>query len=153
MSPQLEGLGPKAHDLIISSHIAEGENLPQFHLIDLHTRSEIFLSQDKTGQINNLTGKYIMEMTKWKHLQRYMTPYKIYYREFECQTQSHQLSTASTSTIEEVFETLDTVDIDMESSHSMIEPIFNRNFSNTFQHQNEPNQRQLIHKHTGQQYQ
>ena len=35
----------------------------------------------------------------------------------------------------------------------MIEPIVNRNFGNTFQHQNGPYQRQHTHKNTSQQYQ
>ena len=41
----------------------------------------------------------------------------------------------------------------MTSSHSMIEPIFNNNSGNTFQHHNGPNQRQHIHKNTSQQHQ
>ena len=41
----------------------------------------------------------------------------------------------------------------MTSSHSIIEPIVNRNFGNIFQHHNRPNQRQPIHRNTIQQYQ
>ena len=41
----------------------------------------------------------------------------------------------------------------MNTSHSMIEPIFKRNFGNIFQHQNGPNQCQNTHKNTSQQYQ
>ena len=38
-------------------------------------------------------------------------------------------------------------------SSDIIETIVNRNFGNTFHHQNGPNQRQNVHKHTYQQYQ
>ena len=77
-----------------------------------------------------------------------MTPYELDYRKFERLPQSHQLSTKFTSTIKEVFETLDTFDIYMTSSHSMIEPIVNRNYGNIFQHNNGPNQFQHIQKNT-----
>ena len=56
--------------------------------------------QDETGQKNNLTGKYIMELSKLKHLQFYMTNFELDYRKFECPTQRHQLSTILHSTIE-----------------------------------------------------
>ena len=81
-----------------------------------------------------------------KHLQRYITPIELDYRKFERLQQSHKISNVFTSTIEENFETLETSDIDITSSHSMIEPIFSHNFSNTFQHQNGPNQPQYIQK-------
>ena len=60
VSPKLVVLGPKSQDLVISFYLDEGETIPQFHIRYLHIRSEIFLLQDETGQINNLTGKYIM---------------------------------------------------------------------------------------------
>ena len=41
----------------------------------------------------------------------------------------------------------------MNTSHSMIEPISNRNFGNTFQHQNGRNQSQHTHKNTSRKYQ
>ena len=82
-----------------------------------------------------------------------MTPFGLYYGNFECLPQSQKLSTTFNPTIEEVFETLETSDIDMTSSPSMIEPIVNRNFGNKFQHQNGPNQRQHTHKNTSQKYQ
>ena len=112
----------------------------------------MFLLQDKTGQINNLTVKYTMELSKLKHLQIYMTIYEPDDNFFECIPQSHHISTAFTSTIEEVFENIETTDIDMTSSHSMIEPIVNRDFGNQFQHQNGTNQHQHIHKNTNKQY-
>ena len=57
MSTQLGGLVPKSQDLVISFFLGEVETLPQFHLRALQIRTEIFLLQDKTGKINNLTGK------------------------------------------------------------------------------------------------
>ena len=113
MSPQLGGLGPKYQDLVIYFLLGEIENIPQFHLRDIHTRSEIFLLQDKTGQINRPTGKYIMELSKLKHIQQYMNTFKLDYIKFENLTQRHQLSTILHSTIEEVFVTLEPADVDM----------------------------------------
>ena len=63
-----------------------------------------------------------------------MTPFELDYIKFERLPQIHQLSTTFTSTIEEVFETLDTAYINMISLNSMIEPIVNHIFGNTFQH-------------------
>ena len=58
--PQLGVLWPKAQALLISFRLSEGETLPKSHVRDLQVRSEIFLLKDETGQINNLTSKYIM---------------------------------------------------------------------------------------------
>ena len=69
ISNQIGGLGTKSQDLVISFCLGEVETLPQFQIRALHIRSEIFLLQDETGQINNLIGKYIMELSKLKHLQ------------------------------------------------------------------------------------
>ena len=69
MSPQLGELGPISQELVIYSHLGKGENLPQFHLRAIQIRSENFMLQDETGKINNLTGKYIMELPKLKHIQ------------------------------------------------------------------------------------
>ena len=57
--------------------------------------------------------------------------------------------------MELVFETLETEDVDMTTirSPNMIDPIVNRNFVNTFNHHNDPNQRQHVHTHISQQYQ
>ena len=60
MSPQLGGLGPKSQDLLIPFCLGEGESLTYFHLRALEIKSELILMKDETGQINNLTGKYIM---------------------------------------------------------------------------------------------
>ena len=60
MSPQLGVVGPKAQYLVISFFLGKVETLPQFYLNSPQIRREIFLLRYETGQINNLTGKYIM---------------------------------------------------------------------------------------------
>ena len=70
MSSQFGGIAPKYQDLVISFILGVGENIPQFHLRDIQIRSEIFLLQDETVEINNLKGKYIIQMSKMKHLKR-----------------------------------------------------------------------------------
>ena len=82
-----------------------------------------------------------------------MTSYEIDYIRFERQPQSEQISLTFTPKMEEIFETLETADIDMNPSHSIIEPIVNRNVGNPFRHQNRPNQHQHTHKNTSQHYQ
>ena len=131
----------------------EVETLPQFHLRAFQIRSEYFLFQGETRQVNNLAGKYIMEMSKLGHLQQYMTTFQLKYRRFERLPRRHQISTIFNSTIEEVIETPETVDVYMSTAYSVIEPIVNHNFGNKFQHHNGPNKRQHIHKNTSQYYQ
>ena len=126
--------------------LGKGGTLPQFHLQDIQARSSIFLLKDETGHINNLTGKYIMKLSKLKHIKRYMTTFELYCINFECLPKRQQLSTIFNYTIEEVSETLKIVYVDMSTAHSMIEPIVNRNFGNTFHHQNGPNQCRHINK-------
>ena len=46
-----------------------------------------------------------------------MTPFELDYRKFERQPQSQQLSLTFTKTFEEIFETLDTADIDINPSY------------------------------------
>ena len=87
-----------------------------------------------------------MELSKLKRIQRYMNPFELDYIKYERHPQSQQLSTTFIPTIKELFETLETSDIYMTSSHSIIEPIVNRDFGNMFQHHNGPNQRQQTHK-------
>ena len=94
-----------------------------------------------------------MELSKLKLLQRYMTNSELEYRNFEQLPQRHKLSTTFKSKIEGFFETLYTADVDMSTDHSMIYPIVNRNFGDTFHNHNGPNQRQHIHKNTSHQYQ
>ena len=106
--------------------------------------------QYQKGQINNLKVKYIMELSKLNHIQRYMNPFEINYRRFESYPQIQQLSLTFTPKIEEIFKTPETSDIDMTPSHSIIEPVVNNNFGNTFQHQNGTNQIQHTYKNTSQ---
>ena len=153
MHPQLRVIGPKSEDLVVSFCLGDGETLPQFHLRAPQGQSEKIMLKYETGQINNLTDKYIIELSKMKHLQCYMTTFEIEYRNSELLPQINQLSTMLHSTTEEVFETLETEDIDISTAHSMIDSIVNRNFGNTFHHQNGPNQGQRVHKNTSQQYQ
>ena len=70
ISPQLGGIEPKDQNLVISSQPGEIETLQQFHLRSLHIRIKNFLLQDEIGQINNLAGKNIMEISKLKNIQR-----------------------------------------------------------------------------------
>ena len=60
--PQIGGLGPKAQDPVISFCLCEGEYLTKLHLRSLAIKDELILTKDKKVQINNLTGKYIMEL-------------------------------------------------------------------------------------------
>ena len=120
MITQLGGLGHKVQDLVISFRLGKVKTLPQLHLRALQTRSDFFLLQDDTVQINNLTGKYIMELSKLKYLQWYITTFELDYRNFESLPQIHQLYTIFNSTIEKVFETLETSDLYMSKSHSII---------------------------------
>ena len=82
-----------------------------------------------------------------------MTNFELYYRNFERLPQRHQIYTKSQSTIREAFETIKTAYVEMSIAHSMIDPIFNIHFGNTFHHRNGKNQRQHIHKNTSKQYQ
>ena len=118
--------------------------------LDLFNQEALFfLLSGGTGQTNNITGKYIMEPSKLKHLQLYMTTFELEYRKFERNSQRQKPSTKFHFTIEDVFETLETSDVDMSTSHYMIDPIVNGNFVNTFHRQNVPDQIQHFHKQTG----
>ena len=48
ISTQLEVLGHKAQDLVISFHLGEVETIPQLHLRYLQVRSDIFLLKYET---------------------------------------------------------------------------------------------------------
>ena len=119
---------------MIPFSLGEVETLPDFSLRALSIRSELVSVKDQTGQINKLTGKYIMEMPNMKHIQLCMTYFEIYFIRFECQPQSDQLSIILTPSIELIFKNLETSDIEMNPSHSIIEPIVNRKSGNTFHH-------------------
>ena len=69
MRPQLGGLGPKSQDLVIPFCLGEVEYLPDFNLRYLAIRIELVFMIYKTGQINNITWKYIVEMSNMKHIQ------------------------------------------------------------------------------------
>ena len=92
-------------------------------------------------------------MSKLKHIQRYMTSFEIAYRQFENKPKSDQIPLTFTPKMKEIFETIETSNIEMNPNHSMIEPTVNSNFGNKFQHQNGKNQHQHTHKNTIQQYQ
>ena len=72
---------------------------------------------DETVKTNNLTGKYIKELSKLKHLQHYMTTFELEYRKFAWNPQRHKLSNTFQFTIEEVFESLETSDVYMKTSN------------------------------------
>ena len=55
--------------------------------------------------------------------------------------------------MEEIFEIIEIADIDMNPPHPMTEPIVDRNFGNTIQHNNGPNKRQHTHKNNIKYYQ
>ena len=59
-----------------------------------------------------------------------MNKFDLECRKFERLPQRHQISTTVHFTIEEVFETLESVDIYMSKYHSMIDPVVNKNFEN-----------------------
>ena len=68
MIPQLGVIGPKSQDIVISFCLGEGESLPELHSRALQSRRNIYLLNDEIGQANNLTGKYILELSKSNHL-------------------------------------------------------------------------------------
>ena len=117
MIPQLGWLVPKYQDLVIPFRICEEEPLSDFHLIDLAIRSELVLMRNQTEQINNLILKYIMKLSKLKNVQWYRTSFEIYFRRFERQSQSNQLSSIYTYSMVLLFETIETAEIDMNQSH------------------------------------
>ena len=61
---------------------------------------------DKTGQTNNLTGKYTMEASKLNRLQCYMTSFELEYRKIKRKPKKHQLNNIFKFTMERLFETL-----------------------------------------------
>ena len=150
MRIQLGVLGLKYQHLTISFEFSEVETIPRFHLRTLHIRSETFLLQNEIAQINDLTSKYIRELSKFKHIQRYMTAFDLDFRMCGRLPQRHRLFTILHSTIEAIFENIEESDVDILTALSIIEPIFNHNIGNTFHRHNGPNQRQHIYKNTSQ---
>ena len=64
MSPQVRGLGPKHQNLVISFHLGEGENIPQFHLRAIQIRNENFLLQDQTRNNQQPHRKFLLGTVK-----------------------------------------------------------------------------------------
>ena len=93
MCPHLGWLGTKSQDLVISFCLGEGGTVLQIKLIDIQEIGEMFLLNDKTWQIKNITGKFITELTKLKHIKFYMTTFGLHHGKFQINPQIHQLST------------------------------------------------------------
>ena len=148
----LDYLEPNIKTLWYNFALVKGE-LYHNYTLDIFRPENIFLFNDETGQVKNHKGKYIMELSKLKRLQCYINTFELKYIKSECNPQRHQFSTTFHHTIEELFETLYTVDVYIPTVHSIVDPIFNRDFGNNFHHQNGPNQHQHVHKPTGRQYQ
>ena len=81
-----------------------------------------------------------------------MTSFGLDFRSFERQPQISQLFIIFTHSMKVIFETTETEYIDMNTYHSMIENIVNRNFGNKSHHKNGPNQRQHTNKNVSQKY-
>ena len=62
MSPKLGGLGPKSQELVIPFYLDEVETISYLRLRALTIRSGLDFIQYQTGKINDLTGKYIVEL-------------------------------------------------------------------------------------------
>ena len=116
MTPQLVGLVPNAQEPVITFCIGEVEFLTYFHLRPLAIKNELISMKDKTCHIKNLTGKYIMELSKLKHIQRYMNLFDINFRQFELQPQIYQLKYPLHQSIDIYFEYLEAADIEMNPS-------------------------------------
>ena len=107
---------------------------------------------DETGQKNNRTGKYIIELSKLKHLQCYTTKFELEFINIE---RKPIVSNKFHFIVVEVFETLETLfDAPTTTYYStMIKPSVSKNFGNYYHHQNGTNQHQHVNQHTGQNYQ
>ena len=82
--------------------------------------------RDKKGNIKKITEKYITELSNMKYVQLCMTSFELDFRRFERQPQSEKLSIIFTPSMEIIFETIETVYIEMNLPHSIFEPIVNR---------------------------
>ena len=84
-----------------------------------------------------------------------MNTFELGCKQFERKLHLNQLCNTFQLTIEEVFETLETADVDITTAHdsNVIGTIVNRNFGNNFNHQNGINHHQYVHKHTYHQHQ
>ena len=73
MSFYICDIWPKSQDLVAPFKILKSESLPDFYMYDIQSRSNICLLSYNIYQKNFLTHKYIIKLSKIKHLQRYMT--------------------------------------------------------------------------------
>ena len=62
--------------------------------------------------------KYILEILKLNHLQYYRNTFQLEYINFERKPQRNQFSTTFQFTIQEVFETLETANVDTKTANS-----------------------------------
>ena len=79
-----------------------------------------------------------------------MTSFGVSFRQFEREPQRDQLKQTFNNSIELIFKTMETYDIDINTSQSTIDLIVNRNCGNKFHHQNGTNQRQHNNKNFSQ---
>ena len=82
-----------------------------------------------------------------------MTNCKIEYENLEQNLQRQELSSIFLLLNEELFENLETTNVDISTANFIIEHFSNKKVGNTCHYQNGPNQRQHIHKTTARQYQ
>ena len=92
VSPQIVSIRPKDYELVTSFQLIESELPPDLHLRALQSRSKIYLLNDNKCQKKNIAGIYIMEISKIKHLQHYMTYFEIYCITLGSNPQIYQLS-------------------------------------------------------------
>ena len=80
MIPQNGNLWTKYQDLVIPFCFIERKTVPQLYIRALQEISETLLLNYKTGQTNILTGKYIMYLSKLKHIQSYKNKFELEYK-------------------------------------------------------------------------
>ena len=64
ISPQFDGIGTMAQDLVTQLQLKERKSFPYFYMRYLQSRIKIYLFNDNTGHKENLTVKYIMLLSK-----------------------------------------------------------------------------------------
>ena len=153
MSPELVRLGPKAQDLVIYFPLVKGDNIPQFHLRYLQARSELFLLKDTTGQMNNLTGKDVTELSKLKHLQWYVNNFGIEHRKFERKSKDTNSALYPNKQFKRSLKHSRNRLFRHVSSPFHDWPHCKQIFWKNIHHQNGPNKHQHIHKITSKSYQ
>ena len=73
--------------------------------------------ENKTRQITTFAGKCSIELSKLKHIQQYINSFELDFIWFEYQPQTDQLSEIFTPSMEDIFDTLKTADININPSH------------------------------------